>query len=80
MTIEKGNKNLIDFNYSGESSTVKDDPKLKKVRLFSINGKKHFFENHIKNLPNGHRVYFLEKDNKIHIGYIGVHLPTKKHK
>ncbi|RXJ98934.1 hypothetical protein CRV02_12850 [Arcobacter sp. CECT 8989] len=77
--IELGKKNLIDYSHSGESQTVKDCPKLSGCRKFTINEEKVYFDNHIKSLSNANRIYFLEKDAKIYIGYIGKHLPTKKH-
>ena len=78
IDIDKNKKNPTDYNYSGESRSVKDDTNLKKYRYFTIDDKKVFFENHIKSLPNANRIYFLEYDDKIYIGYIGKHLPTKK--
>ena len=35
---------------------------------------------HIKNLSNGYRIHFFEKDENIYIGYIGKHLKTKNDK
>lgn len=77
--IENETKCLTDFTISGESPTVEQDLKLKKLREFTINGKKEYFQKHIKNLSNGYRIYYLKQDNKIYIGYIGKHLPTKKY-
>lgn len=76
--IERGKKTITDFNYSGESDSVKNDKKLKKLREFTINNEKIYFDCHIKSLSNANRIYFLERDSKIYIGYIGKHLPTKK--
>jgi hypothetical protein len=45
--------------------------------MFTVNGKQEFVENHIKSLPKRYRIYFLKKENKIYIGYIGKHLPLK---
>lgn len=75
--IENNCKCITDFNYSGESETVRRNPALKKLREFTINETKFFFENHIKSLPNANRIYFLEKDAVIYIGYIGKHLKGK---
>lgn len=72
--IENGLKNLSDFTTSGESSSVEQDLKLKKLREFEIDGNKEYFQNHIKNLPNGYRIHYFEKKDKIYIGYIGTHL------
>lgn len=77
--VEKNRKEITDYNYSGESKSVKDDENLKKHRYFTIDNEKVFFENHIKSLPNANRIYFLEHKNKIFIGYIGKHLPTKRY-
>lgn len=76
--IENGIKNLTDFTTSGESQSVEQDSELKKLREFVIDGKKEYFQKHIKNLSNGYRIHYFEKNNKIYIGYIGKHLPTKK--
>ena len=77
--VEKSRKLITDFSHSGESKTVKQDEALKKQRYFTIEDEKIFFENHIKSLPNANRIYFLEQGDKIFIGYIGKHLPTKKY-
>lgn len=76
--IENGSKCLTDFTISGESSSVEQDSKLKKLREFEIDGEKEYFQNHIKSLSNGYRIYYFEKKDKIYIGYIGKHLKTKK--
>ncbi len=35
--------------------------------------------NHIKNLPNGNRIYIHEEsENVIYVGYIGKHLSSAK--
>lgn len=75
--IELNHKQITDFNWSPESQSVIKNPKLKERRLFTVNGRKEFFENHIKSLPDKYRIYFLERGSKIHIGYIGKHLPLK---
>ncbi|KAF3983525.1 MAG: hypothetical protein HFP81_06895 [Methylococcales symbiont of Hymedesmia sp. n. MRB-2018] len=74
--IETKRKLVTDFNHSGESQTVCNNPTLKNMRMFSIEGEKEFFQNHIKSLPNKYRIYFIEKDEKTYIGYIGKHLAT----
>jgi len=73
--IDSGKKQITDYNHSPESQSVKNNPDLKKFRLFIIDGAKVYFENHLKNLSNGYRIYFLEREEKIYIGYIGKHLP-----
>jgi len=77
--IESSRKYIFDFNYSGESQSVKNDDNLKKYRYFTIKNEKVYFDKHIKSLSNANRIYFLELDDKIYIGYIGKHLPTKKY-
>ena len=76
--IENGIKSLTDFTTSGESATVEQNSKLKKLREFEIDGNKEYFQNHIKNLSDGYRIHYFEKREKIYIGYIGKHLPTHK--
>ena len=73
--IDSNKKNITDYNHSPESQSVENNPMLKKDRMLTIDDRKVFFTNHLKNLPNGYRIYFLEKDTKIYIGYIGKHLP-----
>lgn len=80
LDIETNKKCLTDFCYSRESSTVRQNVKMKNERVFTVNGNKVFFEYHLKNLPNGHRIYFLKENNKIYIGYIGKHLATALYK
>jgi len=73
--IDSGKKQITDYNHSPESQSVRNNPDLKRYRLFTVDGKKVYFDNHLKNLSNGYRIYFLEKEEKIYIGYIGKHLP-----
>ena len=75
--IECGNRLLSDFTISGESQSVTNDPKLRRLREFTIDGKKEYFQNHIKNLSNGYRIHYFEKSSIIYIGYIGKHLAKK---
>lgn len=75
--VETDKKMITDYNYSGESQSVKDDPDLKSLRYFTIANKKVYFNNHIK--TSGYRIYFLERELLIYIGYIGKHLKTKKY-
>jgi len=76
--VETQLKNITDFSHSSEAQTVQNNPTLKNQRLFTINNEKVFFQNHIKSLPSNYRIYFLEKDGVIYIGYIGKHLKTKR--
>ena len=78
--IETQQKLIIDFNHSGESATVHQNPELRKLREFTIDGNKVFFEQHLKSLPNAYRIYYLERGKNIYIGYIGKHLKGKKDK
>lgn len=73
--VETTRKLITDYRHSGESQTVKDSPALKMQRIFNLNGENIFFEKHIKSFANGYRMYFLEQDSKVYIGYIGKHLP-----
>jgi hypothetical protein len=80
IDIDSNRKSITDYNYSSESQFVKNNNKLNKLRYFTVDNKKLYFDKHIKSLSNANRIYFLEKENKIYIGYIGKHLPTKKFK
>ena len=79
--LEIGKKELTDFKCSGESESVMNNPELKEKRKFKMeNGEEYYMFQHIKNLPNGNRIYFHKKsDEKIYIGYIGKHLKTVKY-
>jgi len=77
---ENNKKNIYDYSMSSEKETVKNNPKMIAERTFTVNSKKVFFTNHLKNLPNANRIYFLEEENKIYIGYIGSHLSNKHDK
>ncbi|WMJ72023.1 hypothetical protein RCC89_02385 [Cytophagaceae bacterium ABcell3] len=63
---------------SDESNSVKQNPKLRRHRMFMINGRKTFFGFHIKSFSGALRLYFLpdRSEQKIYIGYFGKHLPT----
>ena len=79
--VETNKKPLTKLKISNEGDTVTENPFLRSKREFTLLGKKEFFEKHIKNFPNDkHRIHFLEKGNKIYIGYIGKHLPNKNDK
>ncbi len=75
--VETERKSITDSNYSSESKTVLTNPKLLCQRKFTVNEQKKLFKNHIKSLPDHNRIYFLEENNKIYIGYIGKHLPIE---
>jgi len=78
--IESNKKKPTDYKNSPESESVCNSKKLKNMRIFTIQKIKIQFNYHIKSLPNANRIYFLAHKNKIYIGYIGEHLPTKKNK
>ena len=78
--IDNTKKLLSDFTISGEGKTVKENSKLRSLRIFDIDGKAEFFEKHIKGFFSGYRVHYLEKGDKIYIGYIGKHLSNKNDK
>lgn len=62
---------------SGESESVRKNPKLKKEREFYLpTGEKILFENHVK-FPHGIRMHFFiqPESHTVFIGYIGSHLP-----
>ncbi|WLE98273.1 MAG: hypothetical protein QTN59_05435 [Candidatus Electrothrix communis] len=62
---------------SGESKSIKQDPKLKKIREFYLpTGEKAFFENHVKFGRAIRMHFFVQPENHtFFIGYIGSHLP-----
>jgi len=64
------------LDISDESTTTKNNPKLKNHRVFRYKRERHFFRYHIKNFPSSQRMHFLILENEIIIGYIGKHLPT----
>ncbi len=78
--VELEEKSITDYNMSPEKETVKTNPKMREQRLFTKGSQKVFFSNHLKNLPNGNRIYFIEEGTQIFIGYIGSHLTNKNDK
>lgn len=67
----------LNHEVSGESSSVLNNPSLRKFREFWLpTGSKELFENHIK-LSKGFRIHFYCEDcsKKVYVGYIGPHLP-----
>lgn len=74
-------KTLNNYTCSDESDFVKDNPQLCKYRYFKFDdGSSYYIFKHIKNFPDGYRMYYKEENNKIFICYIGAHLPTKNNK
>lgn len=69
-------KSGLPFKVSGESESVRNNPVLKKERMFWLPlGVERYFGEHIK-LTNGYRLHFYPNnaDKKIYVGYIGPHL------
>lgn len=78
--LEITKRNLNDYSYSDESDGVKNNPRLRNMRRFTLpNNEQIYMFKHIKNLPNGYRIYFHLDNDSIFIGYIGKHLPTINH-
>jgi len=75
--IENNQESIPKNKYTPESPSVKNNTKKSDKRMFTINNKKVYFDNHIT--FSSQKIYFLEQDDKIYIGYIGKHLPTKKY-
>lgn len=66
-------------NASPESETVRNNPKLRRERLFVCpDGETRFFEWHLRLTPDAWRLYFLPDPttHTVIIGYIGKHLST----
>ena len=64
---------------SGESDGTKNNPNLIKYRKFKLpDGAFLTFDLHVKNFPDGQRLYFYPDFhlNTIYIGYFGKHLPV----
>lgn len=79
--LETENRKIDDYEHSSESETVQNNPNFLKERLFKFDdGTKEYVFDHLKSLPSGNRIYYLEKNGKIYICYIGPHLSTKKNK
>lgn len=74
--IETGSKPLNELDTTGESTTTNSNQNLKRLRTFTHQGKKLYFEKHIKNLTKGHRIHYLETETTLLIGYVGPHLST----
>jgi hypothetical protein len=69
----------LQYQVSGESRTVRDNPDLRRQREFWLpRGEKKFFEQHIK-LASGYRLHFYPdtETRTIFVGYIGPHLKLK---
>ncbi len=65
------NQGLL-YEVSGESTSVRNNQKKKKQRMFYLpDGRKEFFESHAK-LANGFRLHFFPEPQKgvIYIGYM----------
>lgn len=75
--LETNTKILSDLDISPEGETVRTNQRLRAMREFYIEDEKCFFEKHIKNFASGYRMHYLEKEEYIYIGYMGIHLDTK---
>lgn len=81
IQITESESSLIEksgLNISGESQSTKNKKKLIKHRNFKLpNGDLKTFDLHVKNFPDGKRLYFFPnfKSKNIYIGYFGNHLP-----
>jgi hypothetical protein len=74
---DKELKDITKLDFSPESESVRNNPKLNRYRMFQLpDGKQSLFSLHIKNFPGYFRLYFLPDYNgkKIFIGYFGKHL------
>lgn len=61
---------------SGESTSVTNNPKKKRERMFWLDdGRQVYCENHVK-LPDGYRMHFYPdaKEKRIYVAYLGTHL------
>lgn len=66
------------LNISPESISTMNHQELVNLRMFSLpDGRRECFELHIK--TGNLRFHFHPENFKIHIGYIGKHLPTSRH-
>ncbi len=66
----------LSFQVSGESHTVRDNPRLRREREFWLpRGNQEFFELHVK-MSFGYRMHFFPDNvtRQIYVGYIGPHL------
>ena len=69
----------LSFQVSGESQTVRDNPRLRREREFWLpRGNQEFFELHVK-ISFGYRLHFFPDSEvrQIYVGYIGPHLRLK---
>lgn len=76
-------KKLTSLDFSDESSSVKNNPKLSRYRIFTLpDSSRKFFGLHIKNFPGAFRLHFLPdyQNNCVYIGYFGKHLPTARNR
>jgi len=70
--------NFDSMVHKDSSDSVKQNPKINRHYVYKLpDGNDEFFYHHV-DLIRSERIHYLQKDNKIFIGYIGKHLPTKK--
>ncbi len=80
----KYDPNKLGMGARTESESVKKNPELRNLRLFTKpDGTKDYFYDHVgfNGKYSAGRIHFLPDDKKrmCYIGYIGRHLPTKKY-
>ena len=70
------------INISDESDSVKQNPHLKQLRLFSVpnNGNQYCFLRIKDGRDTRFVIYPDEKEKKVYVVYVGAHLPTQKNK
>lgn len=79
IAIEEGKKKITDYDCSGEGETVQDDPTLRNQRRATLpDGNVEFFYPHVKSFQDDYRLHFLERGEKVYLGYFGPHLKTKR--
>lgn len=71
-----GKKRLDEYDYHTESTSVKQDPKLKEQRKVTFNGKIKYIYMHLK-LDTNWSIYAEVIDNTLFLGQITDHLDTK---
>lgn len=67
---------------SGESTSVHQDPELRRRREFQMaSGEVRMFEHHMKNNAENKRIHYFadERRRRVCIAYVGDHLPTARY-
>lgn len=71
-------KELSDYDYHGESETVRNDSKMRAQREVKFNGEKKEIFMHIK-ITQDWSIYLEQKKNILYVGKLTDHLTTKKY-